>query len=425
MRTTLIQYSKIGIVTFLLLSSMSGQAQSVTDSIGNYVSVNQISENKIKFNGYLRAGIFGGEKEMRDYYAEGALKLDVSVGKKASVFSEIRYRTNGGSKHNFNIREAYINLNLGKFDIRAGEQIVLWGRADGFNPTNNITPQDFNVFSPEEDDRRIGNFVVKCVYNLYPFRIEVDWVPVYKSSLFPFIGNSMGDEIGWKTPKRSYRWNDQSVGLKIDLEKSSFDLSISYYNGLHKYPGIVFEKTNNTLLLSQEPYRTNVIGADFSTSLGSYGLRGEFAWLIPSKDKTYSVPVQQVEYTLGIDRDWNNFNFILQYVGKYIPSLNSSGPTSSSALMNQIIFTQHERWNHSVSVRPSLNLLHETLKLELLALCQFSTEEYFLQPKLRYDIADAVTLTVGGQLFYGPENRLFGILQKTKNALFAELKVSF
>lgn len=419
-----------GVTIFSLFSGISVYAQSPNEM--DSLQTEEISQdNRIKINGYLRAGIFGGEKEIRNYYGEGALKLEVPIGTNASAFSEVRYRADGNNNHKFDIREAYVNLNLGKFDFRVGEQIVLWGRADGFNPTNNVTPQDFCVFSPEEDDKRLGNFIVKGVFNPYPFRIEVDWIPVYKSSLFPFIGKPMGDGIVWKNEKQSYRWKDQSFGVKIDLEKPSFDLSLSCYNGLHKFPGIAYEKTPSEILLSQKPYRVHVVGMDFSTSLGNYGLRGEFACSLPDKGNNpiYSVPNKQMEYTIGIDRSWDAFSLIVQYIGKYIPDLKSDikGNPMERKLnsLNRIVFTQHERWNHSVSVRPALSLLHETLNVELLGLCQFSTKEYFFQPKVRYAIADAVTLTVGGQLFYGPDDRLFGILEKTKNSVFTELKVSF
>ena len=108
-----------------------------------------------------------------------------------------------------------------------------------------------------------------------------------------------------------------------------------------------------------------------------------------------------MEYTIGIDRSWDNFSLIVQYIGKYIPDLATDikGNPIEQKLnsLNRIVFTQHERWNHSVSVRPALSLLHETLNVELLGLCQF----------------------------YGPDDRLFGILEKTKNSVFTELKVSF
>ena len=77
------------------------------------------------------------------------MKLGVPVAISASAFSEVRYRANSNNDHKFDIREAYLNLNLGKFDFRVGEQIVLWGgRADGFNPTNNVTPPIFSCTPP-------------------------------------------------------------------------------------------------------------------------------------------------------------------------------------------------------------------------------------------------------------------------------------
>ena len=53
------------------------------------------------------------------------MKLGVPVGISASAFSEVRYRANSNKNHKFDIREAYLNLNLGKFDFRVGEQIGL------------------------------------------------------------------------------------------------------------------------------------------------------------------------------------------------------------------------------------------------------------------------------------------------------------
>lgn len=382
------------------------------------------SEKRIKINGYLRAGVFGGEKEIQNYYGEGALKLEVPIGLNISAFSEVRYRSDGDSNHKFDIREAYVSLSLGNFDLRAGEQIVLWGRADGFNPTNNITPQDFCVFSPEEDDKRLGNFIVKGVFSSYPFRIEMDWILVYKSSLFPFIGNPVIDGIVWNNERHIYRWKDQSLGVKIDWEKPSFDLSISYYNGLHKFPGITYENTPSEILLSQEPYRVHVIGTDFSTSLGNYGVRGEFAYSLPYKsiNSIYSIPNKQIEYTIGIDKNWDNFSLIVQYIGKYIPDLNTSIKGNSVEwklnLLNRIIFSQHKRWNHSASVRPSLSLLHETLNLELLGLCRFSTKEYFFQPKVRYAVADAVTLVLGGAIILRSRKPLVRYFGKDKKCSF-------
>ncbi|MBI3605573.1 MAG: hypothetical protein HY202_06050 [Nitrospirae bacterium] len=51
-----------------------------------------------------------------------------------------------------------------------GKQIVVWGRADGINPTDNLTPHDFTVLLPFEDDQRFGTTALKLdLYITYAF----------------------------------------------------------------------------------------------------------------------------------------------------------------------------------------------------------------------------------------------------------------
>src|SRR5258706_7925967 len=52
--------------------------------------------------------------------------------------------------------EGYATVHFEKADLRVGKQIVPWGRADGINPTDNLTPRDFVVLLPFEEDQRFG-----------------------------------------------------------------------------------------------------------------------------------------------------------------------------------------------------------------------------------------------------------------------------
>jgi hypothetical protein len=61
----------------------------------------------------------------------------------------------------------------------------------------------------------------------------------------------------------------------------------------------------------------------------------------------------------------------------------------------------------------------------MLGLVNFSTEEVFLLPKATYTIADGFELCIGAQLFFGPDDTLYGLMQDKRNAGFAELKLSF
>jgi hypothetical protein len=167
-------------------------------------------------------------------------------------------------------------------------------------------------------------------------------------------------------------------------------------------------------------------------TLGRYGLRGEFAYSAPDEDpdRYFSIPCRQLEYTVGIDREWNNFSLIIQYIGKHIFDF-VAGRGSLSAFeqeivkWNRMIFSQQKTWTHSISVRPTLNLFHETLKCELLGLVNLSTNEVFLEPKIAYYITDDFVFTLGAQLFYGPEDTLYGFMEKKRNSVFAEAKWFF
>ncbi|KKK95766.1 hypothetical protein LCGC14_2669520, partial [marine sediment metagenome] len=158
-------------------------AQGLFESAG---TDSQESKLPVQFNGYARGALYLGEystgssPEIKSGYGEAGLKINANSGSRARLFSELRFRE--GYEYNewisdFTLREAYADLYLGPFELRAGQSIVSWGRADGFNPTNNLTPQDYFVRSPEPDDMRLGNFLVRARYNITnKLRLEAVWV---------------------------------------------------------------------------------------------------------------------------------------------------------------------------------------------------------------------------------------------------------
>ena len=62
------------------------------------------------------------------------------------------------------LREAFVDVRLGRLDLRAGRQIIAWGRADGVNPTDNLSGQDLTLLVPDDDDRRLGTTAVRASY---------------------------------------------------------------------------------------------------------------------------------------------------------------------------------------------------------------------------------------------------------------------
>jgi hypothetical protein len=399
-----------------------------------------------ELNGYVRGVFYVGpipEKsgyQTKDKYGEAALKLRLRTGRIGDAYGELRFRNvnnSEGSASAITLREAYVNAYLGAFDLRIGQQIVLWGKSDGYNPTNVITPLDLLVFSPDEDDRRISNFLIRAYYNWSVLRLEAIWVPVYESSVLPFSKVELPEGIQLGQPNYPDNAIEHSaIALKLHYEGASLDATLSYFNGLLPMPGLSACTENSILTIYPTAYRNHMLGADFSTTVGPYGLRGEFAYREPyeKEDTWQSIPNRQVEYILGVDREFGNFSMIVQYIGKHVfdyeelAQVDQSSPDFIKykiALWNRILSGQLKKWTHAISFRLAWKLYHETLSLEILGQINLSTKEAFFKPKLSYELADNLALTMGVQIYHGPDDTLFGLLDKINSAGFIELKASF
>ncbi len=467
------------------------------------------------FNGYVRGDLFVGKMpgysraEVKNGYGELALKLRVSKGSYGSAFGEVRFKGGylndshylgqpsdtptpgedrlemGGSVQ---LREAYVDWYPGRLEFRLGHQIVLWGRADGINPTNNITPVDMRVRSPEEDDRRMANVGLRAKLDLSPIRIEGIWMPVYTPSVMPQV--NLANALLFNEP--DYPDFDMANGLfagKIHLIFPAVEMSVSYLNGYSLTPGIVYAGNNfsseyyvapdpgssadppdtKTVTLMRKAYRHQVVGFDFSTILGSFmGLRGELAFRFPeaqneAAEDRYYIPNPDLYYVVGADREFGNLMVVAQYVGRYTldwkerpiydedgedflnslrnkPNLNNLDEaatwemreglveyiaTTELVKTNRMIHGQSAEVQHGVSLRLSWSALHESLKLIAFGMVNFTTQEFLIYPKIQYVVTDDMTVSAGAEIYVGPDDTLFGMIDDTLTAGYTELKVSF
>jgi hypothetical protein len=122
------------------------------------------------------------------------------------------------------VREAYVDYygflldhDWVKLDLRAGKQVLGWGEADGFNPTNPLDPLDLE--NPLEMKTRLGNVSLKATLTVGEewFSLEGVLVPRVLPSVLPvelFLGENPLDsplmprfELGSMLP----------AGLDLDL----------------------------------------------------------------------------------------------------------------------------------------------------------------------------------------------------------------
>ena len=244
------------------------------------------------------------------------------------------------------------------------------------------------------------------------------------------------------------RLKNSTIAAKADLEISDFSGSISYFRGYMPMPGVTVKEPYTSenfeifIPIAIKSYRMDVFGADFSTTVSSFGLRGEAAYrhpvddYVPQKedliDSTLYIPNPDFQLVLGLDKSIGDFSIILQYIGRYVFEFTDINDTKfvfpqikELENRNRMIASQLDEISHAVFMRPSLSLLHETIDMELLAYYSITTKESLVKPVFSYDLTDDLTVKVGGEWYSGPDNTLFGTIERALSTVFAELKVSF
>jgi hypothetical protein len=434
-----------------------------------------------EFGGYVRGDMYVGKVpdanngQLKAGYGEFALNVRLRKEQFGDAFAELRLRDGlqGEARGTIlDLREAYVNTYLGPLDLRLGKQIIVWGRADAFNPTNNLTPNDLRVRSPIEDDRRVGNIGARAFLNFSPFRLEGVWMPFYVASELPAY--KLPQDVYFGTPSYPAPNLDKGLGAgRLHFELPSVDMSVSFVHGYAPLPGLALQKYSvlqydiggfdTQILITRTPYQQNVAGFDFSTTIGDYlGVRGEIAYRRPVEYKDQSVAYYtahpDLQYVLGVDHTFGSVMVIAQYLGRYIfdwrQENGPADPMDSSVLQtyvrdpitpipapqklaiedsthgtlaqkNQIIFGQTERIQHLASIRLEWLTLNETLSFSALGLANFSTREWMAYPKITYKISDRMSTAVGGEIYWGPQGTLFGLIKETLSAGYAELRYAF
>lgn len=415
------------------------------------------SVKRITLNGYARGSAYGGS-EAFDYsslFGEFCLQGRWTGGK-TFLFSDIRIRGGwnlGNTFTSFQLKEAYAGYSTSRLDLFLGNQIVSWGRADGFNPTNNITPNDYFFLSAHPDDQKMSNFMLRTRFRLSD-KIDIDLIgiPVYVSSVYRYDLFDLGSGVEFveaTLPEKTFRNGSAAARLNVELSKIGF--SVSYFRGYDPFHGYHVKQIDwlndyPAISNSATPYLKNTVGADFALPLGAWIFRGELAYNITADyDTNMYIPAPSLAYVAGFERNIGGITAIVQYVGKYVTDFTAlnepvlSDPFSLAArmqyagdriryeasLFNRKIFYQQEKTNHAVTLTLSKSFAYDTWNVELSGYYNITSEEFMIRPQVTWKVTDALSLSAGGFYMEGPIKSVFRYSGSILNGAFLELKANF
>lgn len=323
--------------------------------------------------------------------------------------------------------ESYVEHRFEGAELRVGRQVMAWGRADGVNPTDNLSPRDFKTWLPFDDDQRFGVWALRA--DLHPARV-FDLTLVASPW---FEGSEIPAPAGLPSSRAPMARNagNATFAAKLNRAGEAMDWSLSYLRGPALLPGarLADLPSQGGPRLEFHHDHVQVLGADIARNVGRFGLRGEVAWTWPdgSDDGTAAQRRRGVAWVVGIDRSFvGNLYVNVQLFGRHVngdadPAASGDPAQRAVAVQNAITFGQQDRDSLGYTVRVSDKWLGDTLEAEVLLVSNRTRENAYLRSMLAYAVDDRLKVLGGAVLYSGAPETVFGRKRPT-NRLFVELR---
>lgn len=225
-------------------------------------------------------------------------------------------------------QEVHVEARWSKADLRIGWTRVIWGRLDEFLPTDVVNPQDLTRFFLE--GRAEGRLPVAMVRARYlpsdRLGLEGLYVPFFRRGRFDqldeptspfnvtprttcaFAPASPCVPLPLVTDAPVNRAGSAQGGLRLNATSGRVDWAISAYRGFESLPLYELSPQSSppgSVLRERFP-RFTMLGADFETVRGPWGLRGEVALFADRVLQAESSPTlaggRALEAGIGADR---------------------------------------------------------------------------------------------------------------------------
>ncbi|MBN1927506.1 MAG: hypothetical protein JW798_16860 [Prolixibacteraceae bacterium] len=440
-------------IFLFFFAGVSVNAQSLFDSSVK----NTGTKNSFSLNGYVRGSVYGaGETyDITNGFGEVSLKAGLKTGN-IRFSSDIRFRSGyayNERRNELEIKEAYAGYSSNSLDIFLGEQIITWGRTDGFNPTNNVTPMNYFFFSGNPDDQLMPNLMLRANWRItHTINWEIIALPVFRPSIYRYNFFRVGENASFVEeilPEKTFK--NAGLASRLNFEFSGIGFSFSYFRGYDPFYGfdvnsISFDTGEPVITFIPAFYQKSTAGFDMALPIGPVIWRNEAAYnFTENEDDKIYIPSLGLSYVTALEYSIGNITLLAQYIGNYVPDYNPlfepelTDPTNPMALMqyatetvyyeaeiyNRKIFKQDEKFHHAISATISGRFIRETLNVEFSGFYNITTEEYLIRPKIELSIGNGLSISSGYMFMEGPDGSIFNQTSPIMNGAFLEFKASF
>ncbi len=345
--------------------------------------------------------------------AELSLSLYGDVG--SGFFPDAAYRATvlasydaATGENRVELDEAYAAVYLGKLELTVGKQRRFWGSTDGVNPVDVLNPRDL-TFPPAADKLAVPMLHA----NVYAddVRIEFAVVPVFTSSRLPGEvwrptlkpqlppGVTVVDVLAPEENRPEATLGSVQFGARGTLDLGQFDVSATYFHGFRTQPtqSARIEPTGTPGQVQLQPVldydRMDLLGLDFSGTVGDVVLRGEAAYQITPD-------------SAGTDPSVGNHSLQAVLGGEY---LIPGGPRT--VVQGIFDYTAPDAGEDAVTSYKLMTAMtyQPDARLQVdLGWAQNFDGSGLVMPGMSYSFADGVTGEAKAYVFYGGDRTEFG-----------------
>ncbi|MCB9758075.1 MAG: hypothetical protein H6753_06610 [Candidatus Omnitrophica bacterium] len=344
------------------------------------------------------------------YFVSGRFKYD-SVYANSDHYSD---SVESDQKAELELRDTYVDYSTGDWDFRLGKQQVVWGEAVGLFYADVVNARDLREYIlPDFEFIRIPEWGLSSEYTKNDFHsqlvvlpgVEFDKTGLATSNFaFPLPLPDSPTLLALQDPKEpKYGFDNSKIGARFSYLFNGLDLGAFYLRSWTSLP--VMYRTINAGVYNFNPdyQRQNIFGMTFSKEINDYVCKGEAVYYPDAYfsviDPTDLDGVKQsgyVDYLLGVDHTYfDRWDVNVQLTQRWIMDYDKT-------------FWRQEELTNGFSIRLSRPWLNRKFTTEILAIANLSTPDFLYRPKVVYNAASNLQITLGADIFSGDSTGSFG-----------------
>jgi hypothetical protein len=315
------------------------------------------------------------------------------------------------------LREAYVDVAFPVLDLRLGRQVITWGVGDLIF-INDVFPKDWVAFVsglPLEYLKK-GSDAVSATGHWAGTSLQLVVVPRFEADTIPEAGGRLrfhdpaAAVKDRHTDEPSSTLENAEVALRLFRNVRSWDLSLYAYRGFFHTPAGELEPGPRLrfffppLNVYGGSAQGTVLGGVLSLEAGYYESRADRSGRDPRVENS------SVRLLAGYQREvipdlWVSGQYLVQVMEDHGAFLATRGPETRRRPLTR----------HVVTLRLTRLLLHQTLRLGVFVLASPNEGDGYLNAEARYQVTDALSATVGMNLFGGARRTEFGQFAEDSN----------